>query len=384
MKEIFLSHLAVKDPRARQAAIDSLLCAPHEVCIRVLEQAIRSQEDRNLRGASMDAYRKLGRKSVDSLLKLLKDSDWNIRMYAANLLGDIGDSENGGNSRVLQALMAAAKDPEENVRIAAIEAIGKTGLQEGLPVLAEAVKDAPWVSMAALDAMAQIGGPEALELLCSNLKNYSNPGVIISVLEKIKDLKALRVLSPYLSKNNGAIRELALKSIVNICLETGYRFPPEFFYPEVPFMAELAGSPRKDTARCALIALSWSGDARGIERLLEALGNEEIKQYAVSGLINVGRKGVPAIVDFMKSGGSEGRPLCAVILTAIGEDEALAQFASDNDPLIRAEVASALGRVNSRRAYKLLRQLADDPDEHVRAAALNSMQTRTNKDTDGL
>ena len=374
MKEFSLNHIGVKDPRARESVIERMLSAPEEVYIGALEAGIRSHDDRELRDASMHAYRKLGRKSLDSLLGLLADRmDWEARMFAATILGDI---EDGGDGRVLQGLIDAIKDPEENVRIAAIEAIGKIGHTGALAALSEAVGDAQWVSIAALDAMARIGGPDAFEMLCSNLESHANPGVIINVLAKINDLRAVRVLSPFLSRDDGAMRELALKSIVKICLQTGHRFSPEFFYPEVPFLAELSGSVRKETARCALIALSWSGDSRGVEIFLNTLGDEELREYAVSGLITVGRKGVPAIVDFMKAKTGENRRLCAVILSAIGEYEALAQFTSDKEPGVRAEAADALKYVDSRRAGKLLAELARDPDEEVRSAALESIQAR--------
>jgi HEAT repeat protein len=76
----------------RKNAIEKLLGYPEDSYLPVLAEWLRNHDDALLRNASMETYRALGIRAVDSLSSLLRDDDADVRLFAANILGDIGQA----------------------------------------------------------------------------------------------------------------------------------------------------------------------------------------------------------------------------------------------------------------------------------------------------
>ena len=97
-----------------------------------LEEWLRNGDDALLRNAAKEAFRALGGKGcrVPHLFAQRQGPD--VRIFAANVLGDIGDAE------ALSALIPALDDPDVNVKIASAEALGKIGSEKAVTALAKA------------------------------------------------------------------------------------------------------------------------------------------------------------------------------------------------------------------------------------------------------
>ena len=143
----------------RQEAIRELVAYPEQDFLGELEKGIRNHDDADIRNAAMEAYKALGLRGFTSLESLLQDTDHEVRLFAVNILCDV--AEPGG----FPLLVKAIQDPDVNVRVAAAEALGKIGEVLAVPVLANSFHDEPWVAMAAVNALGELGGEEALEAL---------------------------------------------------------------------------------------------------------------------------------------------------------------------------------------------------------------------------
>jgi HEAT repeat protein len=362
----FLDKLGTEDIAKRKNAIEELLSQPLDVFIPLLEQGIKCQDNATLRNASMEAFLRAGAKGVPSLLKMLCHDDEDVRVFAASILGDIKDRS------ALKGLFEAMKDEDINVRAASIEALGKIAESRAIGHLVRAVDDDPWVAVAAIDAIAHIGGEEALDALYKFLENESYLPMAIDAIERIGDISSIRALTSYVE--GGKHRELALKAIVNIAGRLDRRPSPEYFLSVVPMLIELQASSKPEIKKAAFIALSWSEDVRGIKCLIDEVNDEELQEYAIKGLLGIGRRAIPAIIDGLKQKRHGQRYILAKLLSMTGEREALLQFAGDEDPEVRVEVALALGSMNSPRAGEILLKLLKDPDEEVRAASYKSRE----------
>ena len=73
----------------RQAAIEALAAFPQESLLPALESALRDDEDAGLRNAAMEIYVRLGGSAAPPLLALLRDTDEEVRLFAAVMLGTL-------------------------------------------------------------------------------------------------------------------------------------------------------------------------------------------------------------------------------------------------------------------------------------------------------
>lgn len=264
MQEIqgILDNLKNPDWWARKKALDSLVTFPGETYLETLEQWLRNDEDALIRNSAKETYRALGKKALKALVPLLKDKDADVRIFSANVLGDIKERE------ALQSLVEALDDPEDNVRAASAEALGKIGDAGAIHALAEALDDETWVAMAALEAISLIGGEDALAVLYECLKNEEYRGMACAAIEKAGDRGSIEHLAPLLDMEDA--NEQALQAIVSLAEREKIELSPSLFSGHIGQLTDWMSSPQDEVRRAAFIALSWSEDIRGLPYLLKA------------------------------------------------------------------------------------------------------------------
>jgi HEAT repeat protein len=362
---VLLDNLKHSDWWVRKETIRKLLDYPEEMYLTILEEWLRNGEDALLRNASMEAYKELGERALGSLGYLLKDEDSDVRIFSANVLGDIKEPS------ALGVLVAALQDPDENVRIAVAEALGKIGDTKAVEALTEALGDMSWATMAAIEALGRIGGTNALAVLHQCLENKDYCGIACSALEKTGDRSSIEHLIPLLNKED--VRELVLQAIVGIAEREKTALPSSLFSGYIDLLVDLLDSPQEEIRRAAFIVMSWSNDMRGLPNFLKAFQDDLFLEYALKGLLALGKKAVPEIVETMKKPG-KNNGILAKVLSMMEEKEALMLFVNDEDDEVRTEVALAIGSLRIPEVPKALQTLSRDPVEEVRAAALLSLR----------
>ncbi len=360
-----LNRLRTKDWWSRKKEIEELAAGHEERHLAVLESWLRKGEDHLSRNIAMEVFRALGSGATAFLVSLLSDSDADIRIFAANLIGDIGDKD------ALTALIETLEDTDLNVRIAAIEALGKMGDARAVGVLARRLEDSPWSVMAAVDALGRIGGDEARTVLHRFLVRGEYRGMTCEALERAGDRASVEQLMQYVGR--GEIGGLALRALVTIAERECVMPSPLFIAETLPVLKDLVQSPDAAVRRAALIALSWAGKADAAPCLIAALGDDGLQEHAINGLMALGRDAVPDIIGALRGRGGQ-RGILAKILSMTGEVHAFPEFAGDADSEVRTEAALALGTVNTPEAKALLVKLSADPVDEVKAAAVLSLQ----------
>ncbi len=354
-----------KDWWGRQRMISDLITHPEEEYLEHLEEGLRNNDDANVRNTMMEVYRALGRRALPSLAVLSRDTDTEVRLFAVNILSDIGDEQG------LPVLLSTIRDGDINVRAASAEALGRVGGSRALAALKEALCGETWVAMAAVHAIGEIGGQEALGILYECLDRREYRDIALAAVERAGDAGSIQHLTKYFEKSD--VRDRVLKAIVKIGERERVRPAPEYFFSIVPVLVEMMDSSPPDIRRYAVIALCWSHDVMGLSYMIEAVKDEQLQEYAIEGLLGIGRRIVCAVADELKASGGIHRPVLAKILDMVGEGKALLQFAEDEDPEVRTEVALALGSLDLERAVRALKRMLSDPHEEVRRAAHKSL-----------
>ena len=362
---VLLNDLRSSDWWVRKETIRKLLDYPENLYMSDLEEWLRNGEDALLRNVSMETFKELGQRAFGSLGCLLMDEDVDVRIFAANVLGDIM------NPAALGALVGALKDPEENVRIAVAEALGKIADERAVAPLSASLGDVPWTAMAAIEALGRIGGPKALAVLHQCLENKDYCGIACSALEKAGDRSSVEHLLPYLKEEE--VGELVLQAIVGIAEREKTALPASLFSGDIDRFLDWLASPHEEVRRAAFIVMSWSNDMRGLPYLLKAFQDDLLLEQALNGLLALGKGAVPEIVETMKKRGKNNGVL-AKVLSMMGEKDALMLFVNDEDDEVRAEAALAIGSLRTPEVAEMLQRLSRDPVEEVRAAALLSLR----------
>lgn len=143
----------------------------------------------------------IGQPSVDPLIENLKDKDFVVRCHAARALGGMTTDYQIGrtwvrDAKVVDALIAALKDPDRAVREDATIALGMIGDSRAIEALIEAMKDGA-VKRHAIASLGMIGDPRALPAVLDALKGKGikqegspTPGCIVSEDAFIKEAAA--------------------------------------------------------------------------------------------------------------------------------------------------------------------------------------------------
>lgn len=143
----------------------------------------------------------IGKPSVGPLIDSFQDKDFVVRCHAARALGGMTSDYQTGRSwvresRVVEALIEALKDPDRAVREDATIALGMIGDPRAIEALLEAMKDGA-VKRHAIMSLGMIGDARALPAVLDALKGKGirqdgtpTPGCIVSEEAFIKEAAA--------------------------------------------------------------------------------------------------------------------------------------------------------------------------------------------------
>lgn len=143
-----------------------------------------------VRGFAVAALATWGREvkaSIASMLPLLHDSDANVRLAAADALGELFRGATLQEKAAAMELVSALKDSDERVVSAALVALGRLKSPDAVPALIPLCKN-PEIGRAAIEALGNIGpaAHDAEEALFAALNSEDTRKAAAEALGKIK------------------------------------------------------------------------------------------------------------------------------------------------------------------------------------------------------
>jgi HEAT repeat protein len=275
----------------------------------------------------------------------------------------------------INILINDINNDNSKIRIKAIEELKKIGdpaVKYLIPVLKYNYGGARG---AAAMALGEIGNPKAFKPLCKLLKdnNESVKALAVGALGKLNDKRAIKYLIPCLKEDYKGIRFNAVMSLLNLAGETAF-----------DHFIEALKDEDSQVRFAAVGALGKIGDNRAVEALLDVLANEkESGDVFLSAVVILGSIGdvrvIPALLQIIQLPDAYYRSAAASALGNLGieDDEAIRSLIGlleDEDSMVRRCAVTALGQIGKRNAIKPLRELVNDQDQKVKAAAKESLE----------
>ena len=315
------------DVRKRQHAVRELGKLQNPRTAEYLADALGDEAEKVV-NAAVQELGKLGEPAVKHLLPRLESDDIGVRWAATRALGLIWQ---------FPQLVDLGKT-DENLRLAALEALGRLG---DTRVVRAIVTAARWdtdvaVRQRAIKTLGQLGDTWAIDPLLAVLDDNAPPlrASAATALGQIENERAVESLTEALKDDDEVVRRKAISALGRIW--------------KLPQLVRLGDDSEAVRGRAAL-ALGRLGDMRVVQPLVAALRDQDGAACA-SAAMALGQLGSAQTVE----------PLISVLLTR-------------KEPAARMNAAKAMGELGNKRAIKPLIVTLKDPERNVRWSAVKAL-----------
>ncbi len=202
-EEHMVMMLTDRDPHVRMYATVGLMQFGGRLSIRLLLNALRSEETRWLAVKILD---KIGPRGVDELIAALKDK--NLQWYASQTLTKL-------DGAVLPQLQEGLKSDDEVIRNNIAMILGDVKDKRAVAALLEAMKDDSRSVALAASSLVSIGDPSAVEPLIQCLTHPNEQVRLYAAyaLGHLRDERAIDPLIACLKERDAGIRGIAAYSL---------------------------------------------------------------------------------------------------------------------------------------------------------------------------
>ncbi|HTY39052.1 MAG TPA: HEAT repeat domain-containing protein [Bacteroidota bacterium] len=431
IKQHLATLLSDSDPAARRRAAEGLATCTGFAPVAALAAALRD-ENKGVRDAALRSLSQIGNKNVaravveylgdtnittrnlaaellmrlrdqslEALLPSLYDANQDVRKFVVDILGVNGSTD------AVPHLIKLFADPDENVVISAVEALGNIRSESAIPALTAAFNDIAYARATTAEAIGKIGGTKATEFLLSQINTLiadptSDPLVLYALLEAIGQIgydKAFFELSNHISRVKGKLRRILLHAIIRI----GERCTLTMENVEV-VKQDLIEALKDKNAAIQVSAVKGLANVEGEDvttALLEAVNRSEECDAVLCPILEYREGAFQVMVNDLESGkitptkeviGLMGRLVSRIEYAAIPKeliesDGRLLQRAFDavkgawNEATedLRAVIVDTLFRLDGDQAIQVLDAIVDEPDPWLRIHVIELLAPLTDR-----
>jgi HEAT repeat protein len=373
-------------------AVVAALASMGDPAVGRLCDILREHRDNETRlAAAVDALVASSGDVETAALRLAESETPAVTCDAAQILG------RRRSARAVPKLAALAADPDDNVALAAIEALGRIGDDASVTPLIAAVEGQNFFRLfPAIDVLGRSGNARAVRPLLSLLDKPHYAIEAVRALGRLGDAMAILPLVGLLAKASDTMVRAAAIAIGGI-----HDRQVEHYGHSGGVAAALERvDVRKVTGRivhCLTRAdgreqaelirfLSWIGGEGAIVALVDMLSADtSAAQSAAAALRQLGTAAEPQLLSALSSADSERRLMILPLLGhASAVVEPVAACLSDPHPSVRALACEALARVGDATVVVRLFALLADADARVSQSAAAAIQSLGSATTERL
>jgi HEAT repeat protein len=372
--------------RVRKAAVESILVQPPGEALALLLEALHDHGNAGRRNSSVEALTKCGPQALFAIHEHLVTEDVDVKLALLHLLGDIPSRENA------LYLVYYLNHEDKNLVSAAIASLGKLRDPANLALLMDLVKrQDDWLWFHLVEAFADIGGPQAHEMLCelyqvprlrkAVLKAFGHAGVreaVPFVLERLNDPDApvLEIMATLGQLHHANMPEATLKAHQEKVAEEVRQHFPLQRVRDLDAAWQEAKVPER---RGMILVAGFLSELSLSEHVLADLENPYLQRDAFRALHACGPAAVRRVIRRLNASPSlEQRVLLIQLLAASGSEEAVVPIISqarEDDFQIRTEALLALGVLEFPKAASELLTVLKEEDDTFHETALGALRS---------
>ncbi|MBC8132465.1 MAG: HEAT repeat domain-containing protein [Deltaproteobacteria bacterium] len=385
-------------------AVVAALSSAGALAIRPLCHALAFSRDSETRiAAVVDALSTVGGDADEELEQLVANADPAVVADVAQILG----RRRAAGSVPLTLLARLARDSDDNVAVAAIEALGRIGGSAAVDTLVDCVRSGNFFrAFPAIDVLGRSGDPRAVAPLTDLLGQPQYAPEAARALGRTGDRAAVPPLAHFLARSTGAMVRLGALALTDLRRRHLERYggvdvvdideaigaqlgrPWQREAGESATVGNLlrvlpAADAQEQAAICLLLGLLGdpsAGPALGL--LLDAV--PPVGPAAADALIRLGRKADVQIAQGIGTGNSVQRCFFLGLVSHAGATSDVVACLDDPDPDVRAAACEALARMGGTAIVGKLFPLLADSNTRVSFAALAAIQSLGSSETESL
>ena len=371
-------------------AVVAALAASGTVAVAPLCQSLLARRDSEARIAA----------TVDTLAALSGDAD--VALVA--MLGEIGAADDAdvdtavladvvqilGRRRTtagLPAVVTLTRHPDDNVAVAAIEALGRIGGHAAVDSLVDAVQSRNFFrTFPAIDLLGRTGDPRAVAPLMTLLPEPPYAVEAARALGRTGDLAAVTPLLGLLAGDAGAAIRVAARALDDLCQRHRERLGSGEAVREAIrrsggegpvrrlILALDEADPLEQAAICFVLgALRDPSAVPALTRLLD--GSRPVAEAAGDALRRLGPGAEAHVLHGIREGDVTHRRALLPLVSRASSAGDVTHCLGDADPEVRALACDALARLGTTALVGTLFPLLADANPRVSYAAMASIQS---------
>ena len=369
--------------RVRRAAVDSLVQRGESTMAASLLQLLREQHrNPSILNGVLQVLAHSHIDTIPALIECLNDADVDLRIYAAQALGEQHDQ------RAIPALIHALEDTDSNVRYHAIDALGHLRASEAVEALIGIAESRDFcLAFPALDALMRIGDQAVAPRLVPLLADDLLCATAADALGQLGDATVVEPLARLLNQP-GAPVCVIVRAIAK--LYEHY----EAAYGEGSYIIDLArvaiepagthnilnalSNANAEELRALVLILGHLEGAEVERALTHLLGQATVRSAVVEALVRYGKRVTDLLIkQLVEAEDLEIRQAAVVALGRIGDPRAgpaLTRLLTV-DPELTIAAAGAIAQIGDAGAFEGLLSLIGHPDVSVRQAAIAALNS---------
>jgi len=368
--------------RVRKAAVDALARTEDGEVVEKLIHILRDQhKDLSVLNSVLSVLSITNIDTTMPIVWLLNDPDDDLRIYAAQVLGDKFDS------RAIPGLINALNDSNQNVCYHAIETLGKLRAESAVEPLVRIIESQDFfLSFPAIDALVRIDDKSVATRLVPFIQDPLLCTPIIEALGKLGDEEAVEPLSLLLNKQGTPVCAIA-KALAD--LYNRY----EKMYGEGSHISDLASyninltgaqnlidsldNANSEELRVLALVLGWL-EGKSIEKALtRLLGNPSARREVVEALVRYGSRVTDLLTEQLNSEDIETCRSAIIAIGRIGDTRAVPYLMNvlGRDEELTVVAIGALAKIGDSRSFYALLDLIGHSNISIRQASVGALNS---------
>lgn len=196
--------------RVRKTATDAIAHYPErQAAIATLLNALYDSDNVGRRTSAIEALVRIGEPAIDDLIGSYQTYDVDVRKFVLDIIGEIA------SPKAVPFILKSITDSDENVRLAAVEALGKVGGDQAHEKLTELVSQDQdmTIRFSALHILGRLGRPLPPELVERLLKERMFRRAVFEVLGESPTSVGVEFLTEGIADPAKSARQAAIRSL---------------------------------------------------------------------------------------------------------------------------------------------------------------------------